>query len=46
MGSAGKALLGGPFELVDTDGVPRTNETYKGEYLLLYFGIGAASFCL
>jgi cytochrome oxidase Cu insertion factor (SCO1/SenC/PrrC family) len=38
MGSAGKALLGGPFELEDEEGVPRTSESYKGEYLLLYFG--------
>lgn len=36
--SAGKALVGGPFSLVDLDGIPRTDLDYRGKYLLLYFG--------
>jgi len=34
----GTPKLGGPFELVDRKGVTRTDEYYKGQYLLLYFG--------
>lgn len=30
--------IGGPFALVDHDGRPVTNETYKDRYRLLYFG--------
>ena len=36
--SYGKPALGGPFELVNQDGVPVTDASYQGEYLLLYFG--------
>lgn len=35
---AGKALVGGPFSLVDLEGVPRTDLDYREKYLLLYFG--------
>lgn len=34
----GKALLGGPFSLVDSDGVPVTEETFRGQWMVLYFG--------
>ena len=40
--SVGKALLGGPWELVNTDGEPVTDASYRGEYILLYFGF---TFC-
>lgn len=38
----GTPKLGGPFELVDRKGVVRTDEDFKGQYLLIYFGF---SFC-
>jgi len=38
----GTPRLGGPFELVDRQGVTRTDEDYKGRYLLIYFGF---TFC-
>jgi protein SCO1/2 len=31
-------LFGGPFELVDQDGVTRTNADFSGRYMLIYFG--------
>ena len=34
----GKALLGGPFSLVDSLGTPVTDKTFRGEWLVLYFG--------
>ncbi len=34
--------LGGPFRLVDQDGVLRTDVDFKGKYMLVYFGY---SFC-
>lgn len=40
--TTGKAALGGPWVLVDQDGIPRTDASYKGQYTLLYFGF---SFC-
>lgn len=40
--STGKALLGGPFELVDHEGKPVTDASLRGEYVLLYFGF---TFC-
>ena len=36
--SVGKPALGGPWVLVDQDGVPRTNASYFGQYSILYFG--------
>ena len=38
----GKPALGGPWVMVDQDGVPRTDASYKGQFALLYFGF---SFC-
>ena len=38
----GKAALGGPWILVDQDGIPRTDASYKGKYVILYFGF---TFC-
>ncbi|MEX1147534.1 MAG: SCO family protein [Sphingomonadales bacterium] len=32
------ALVGGPFSLVNQDGERVTNETYRGRYMLVYFG--------
>ena len=40
-GSA-KALIGGPFNLVDHKGVAKTDKDFKGKYMLIYFGY---SFC-
>ncbi|RYY79372.1 SCO family protein [archaeon] len=34
----GKAALGGPWVLVDQNGVTRTDASYKGQFTLLYFG--------
>lgn len=36
--STGKAALGGPWVLVNEDGVPKTDACYRGQYTLLYFG--------
>jgi protein SCO1/2 len=36
--TVGKASLGGPWSLVDEDGIPRTDAYYKGQFQLLYFG--------
>jgi cytochrome oxidase Cu insertion factor (SCO1/SenC/PrrC family) len=35
---AGKPALGGPWVLVDQDGVPKTDASYRGKFCLLYFG--------
>ena len=40
--TVGKAELGGPWVLVDQDGIPRTDASYRGQYTLLYFGF---SYC-
>ena len=36
--TTGKPALGGPWVLIDQDGIPRTDASYKGEFALLYFG--------
>jgi hypothetical protein len=36
--STGKPALGGPWSLVDHNGVPRTDASYRGKLTLLYFG--------
>lgn len=36
--SVGKPSLGGPWVLVDQDGVPKTDASYRGKFQLLYFG--------
>ena len=37
-GSFGEASIGGSFNLVDGDGVPRTEADYRGKLTLIYFG--------
>ncbi|KAF2460449.1 SCO1/SenC-domain-containing protein [Lineolata rhizophorae] len=34
----GKPKVGGPFNLIDTNGKPFTHENLKGKYSLIYFG--------
>src|ERR1700730_5312855 len=36
--SSGEATIGGPFTLVGTDGSTITDQTYRGEWMLIYFG--------
>jgi cytochrome oxidase Cu insertion factor (SCO1/SenC/PrrC family) len=36
--STGRPALGGPWTLVDHNGVPKTDASYRGEFQLLYFG--------
>jgi protein SCO1/2 len=34
----GKPLIGGPFNLLDTDGEPFTEQNLKGQFSIVYFG--------
>ncbi|WP_119299834.1 SCO family protein [Dongia deserti] len=36
--TAGEALIGGPFELVDQNGNTVTDQTFQGRLMLVYFG--------
>ncbi|XP_073463293.1 protein SCO1 homolog, mitochondrial [Aquarana catesbeiana] len=36
--SMGKPLLGGPFSLIDHTGLPKTDQHFLGQWVLLYFG--------
>lgn len=36
--TVGKPALGGPWILVDHNGIPRTDASYRGKFCLLYFG--------
>src|SRR5262245_9583500 len=36
--SSGTADIGGPFALVTTDGTNVTDRTYRGKWMLIYFG--------
>jgi cytochrome oxidase Cu insertion factor (SCO1/SenC/PrrC family) len=38
----GAAQVGGPFSLIDQNGVTRTDKDFRGKFVLLYFGY---SFC-
>lgn len=37
-GSSGSVSIGGPFTLTDHAGREVTDETYRGQYMLIYFG--------
>jgi protein SCO1/2 len=37
-GQTTAAAIGGPFTLIDQDGRTVTNESYRGRYMLIYFG--------
>ncbi len=36
--NSGQALIGGPFTLIDHKGNAKTEEDFKGKYMLVYFG--------
>ena len=36
--TSGKALVGGPFKLVDQHGKPVTDADFRGRYMLVFFG--------
>ena len=36
--TTGKALVGGPFNLIDTSGKPVSDRDFRGRYLLVFFG--------
>ena len=35
---SGEAEIGGPFALIDQDGMPRRDEDFRGKYMLVFFG--------
>ena len=35
---SGKALIGGPFSLIDHTGKPVTDKDFRGRYMLVFFG--------
>ena len=37
-GVRGNATIGGPFDLLDHNGKPRTNSDFHGQFMLIYFG--------
>jgi cytochrome oxidase Cu insertion factor (SCO1/SenC/PrrC family) len=37
-GVGGNAKIGGPFDLLDHNGKPRTNSDFHGQFMLIYFG--------
>ena len=36
--TSGKALIGGPFALIDQTGKPVTDKDFRGRYMLVFFG--------
>lgn len=38
LGPAPAPAIGGPFSLRDADGVPRTDSSFRGRYMLIFFG--------
>lgn len=36
--TTGKPLVGGPFSLVNQDGIPVTDLSFRGKWMLIYFG--------
>ncbi len=32
------SLFGGPFDLIDQDGEPKSDKDFRGKYMLIYFG--------
>lgn len=36
--ATGQASIGGPFQLLDQNGVPRSDRDFRGRYMLVYFG--------
>jgi protein SCO1 len=37
-GAVGTAAIGGPFQLTDQNGKPRTDADFRGQYMLVFFG--------